>query len=140
MDTIVELDKLELGSHQFDFQLDSNYFCSIEKTELLGGCISAKATLLLHANDFTLTMAVNGIVQVTCDRCLEAMDIVVDEEDEMEIEEGAKILDLSWLAYELIIVNLPLVHCHQPGGCNPEMEALLLNHLCNTADEPDAII
>ncbi len=139
MDTIIDLDKLELGVHQFDFQLDDAYIQSIEKTELLGGTIQAKAKVVLRPNDLELTIKAQGKVQVTCDRCLDPMDIVVDEEDEMEVEEGAKSLDLSWLAYELIIVNLPLVHSHQPGGCNPQMDKLLQDHLCSSADDPDTI-
>lgn len=139
MDTLINLEKLELGLHQFDFQLNSSYFQSIEKTELLGGEVSAKATLILRPHDLELTMAVSGVVQVTCDRCLDPMDIEVDNEDMMEVEDGAKSLDLSWLAYELIIVNLPLVHSHQHGGCNPEMDALLQNHLCSTEEEPETI-
>ena len=48
-----------------------------------------------------------------------------------------KQIDLSWLAYELIIVNLPLVHSHQDGGCNPEMDALLQDHLCAEVEDED---
>ena len=43
-------------------------------------------------------------------------------------------LDLSWLAYEIVSINIPLVHSHQAGECNKHMELLLQDHLC---DEPD---
>ena len=79
-------------------------------------------------------------MQVTCDRCLDAMDVEVDAyEEEWDWDEEPKKVDLSWLAYELIVVNLPLVHSHQDGGCNPEMDALLQNHLCTTLDEDEDI-
>ena len=135
---IIVLDALDLGVHSFDFQLDSNYFTQIENSELLGGKVQVEAAINLREYDFDLQIAVNGVVQVTCDRCLDEMDIIVDaEENEWEWDEEPKQIDLSWLAYELIIVNLPLVHSHQDGGCNPDMDALLQDHLCAEVEDED---
>ena len=135
---MIALDALELGVHEFDFQLGNAYFSEIENSELLGGEVKVEATLNLREYDFDLEMAVNGRVQVTCDRCLDDMDVEVDaEENEWEWDETPKQIDLSWLAYELIIVNLPLVHSHQDGGCNPEMDALLQDHLCAEVEEEE---
>ena len=135
---IVLLDKLELGEHLFDFQLDNSYFSTIENSELLGGTVDVKVRLILHEEDFAVDMDIVGQVQVTCDRCLDSMDVDVDiYEEEMELEDDPKQLDLAWLAYELIIVNLPLVHSHQDGGCNPEMDALLQDHLCTDMEDEE---
>lgn len=137
---IVLLDQLEIGEHLFDFQLDREYFTTIENTELLGGAVDVKVRLILREDDFAVDMDIVGQVQVTCDRCLDAMNVDVDiYEEEMELEEDVKQLDLAWLAYELIIVNLPLVHSHQDGGCNPDMDALLQNHLCTALDDDNDI-
>ena len=135
---IVALDSLELGAHVFDFQLDNAYFGEIENSELLGGEVKVEARLNLREYDFDLDIAVKGLVQVTCDRCLDEMDVAIDaEENEWEWDDEPKLIDLSWLAYELIIVNLPLVHSHQDGGCNPEMDALLQDHLCTEVGEDE---
>ena len=135
---IVALDSLELGVHVFDFQLDNAYFGEIENSELLSGEVKVSAQLNLRQYDFDLTMEVKGLVQVTCDRCLDAMDVTIDaQETDWEWDEQPKLIDLSWLAYELIIVNLPLVHSHQEGGCNPEMDALLQNHLCTEVEDQE---
>ena len=49
-----------------------------------------------------------------------------------------KMVNLQWLAYEIVSINIPIVHSHQPGECNKQMELLLHDHLC--ADpEPDEI-
>ena len=137
---IVLLDQLEIGEHLFDFQLDREYLTTIDNTELLGGAVDVKVRLILHEDDFVVDMDIVGQVQVTCDRCLDAMNVDVDiYEEEMELEEDVKQLDLAWLAYELIIVNLPLVHSHQDGGCNPDMDALLQNHLCTALDDDNDI-
>ena len=135
---IVLLDSLEIGEHLFDFQLDNSYFSTIENSELLGGAVDVKVRLILHENDFAVDVDVMGQVQVTCDRCLDSMDVDVDiYEEEIELEEDTQQLDLAWLAYELIIVNLPLVHSHQDGGCNPEMDALLQDHLCTDLEDEE---
>ena len=137
---IVTLDSLNLGDHVFDFQLDNGYFSSIEDSELLGGEVQVHAELNVREYDFDLSIDVQGQVQVTCDRCLDELDLEVDAyEDEWDWDEEPKKVDLSWLAYELIIVNLPLVHSHQDGGCNSEMDALLQDHLCTTLDEEQDI-
>ena len=137
---IVLLDQLEIGEHLFDFQLDREYFTTIDNTELLGGAVDVKVRLILREDDFAVDMDIVGQVQVTCDRCLDAMNVDVDiYEEEMELEEDVKQLDLAWLAYELIIVNLPLVHSHQDGGCNPDMDVLLQNHLCTVLDDDNDI-
>lgn len=134
---IIELSKLEIGDYSFDYELDSAYFQSVEKSEVLSGHVQAKAELALREHDFDLRIKVGGTVQVTCDRCLDPMDLAVDAEDDMEMDEGTEMLDLEWLAYELVIVNLPLVHSHQPGGCNPQMDALLQDHLCTMPEDED---
>lgn len=134
----IALDSLGLGEHVYDFQLDSDYFNAIENSEVLGGEVAVSARLQLREYDFDLEIAVKGLVQVTCDRCLDAMDVaVLAEETEWDWDEEPKQLDLSWLAYELIIVNLPLVHSHQDGGCNPEMDALLQDHLCTELEDEE---
>ena len=134
----IALDSLDLGEHVYDFQLDNEYFNAIENSELLGGEVAVSACLKLREYDFDLEIAVKGLVQVTCDRCLDAMDIAIQaEETEWDWDEEPKRLDLSWLAYELIIVNLPLVHSHQDGGCNPEMDALLQDHLCTDMEDEE---
>ena len=135
---IIDLSRLELGTHRFDIQLDSAFFASVEKTEILGGEVVAKAVLQLREEDYSLTMTVKGIVQVTCDRCLDAMDVEIDDEQDIEQEEG-RTIDLAWLAYELVCINLPLVCCHPAGACNPQMDALLQQHLCSTDEEPEDI-
>lgn len=134
---IVQLAELKLGTHEFRFTLDNTYFQAITPSELLGGEVNVVAKLNLREQDFDLHMCVVGEVSVTCDRCLDPMPITVELDEEMEVEEGIETLDLNWLAYELIIVNLPLVHCHQHGGCNPEMDELLQSHLCTELEEPD---
>ena len=48
-------------------------------------------------------------------------------------------LDLSWLVYEVVSINIPIVHCHQEGECNKQMELLLHDHLCEEPEPEDNV-
>ena len=139
----IDLKRLPIGTHSFDIQLNNDFFASLEKTEVLSGTVECKATLNLREEDYQLNIAVQGTVFVVCDRCLDPMPLEINDEQEIwsdeEEEENAinsplSTLDLSWLAYEIVSINIPLVHSHQAGECNTQMELLLHDHLC---DEPD---
>ena len=137
----IDLKRLPLGTHSFDIQLNNDFFASLEKTEILSGTVDCKATLNLREEDYQLNIAVHGTVFVVCDRCLDPMPLDINDEQEIFSEDEddnqksqMSNLDLSWLAYEIVSINIPLVHCHQTGECNKQMELLLHDHLC---DEPE---
>ena len=146
---MIDLSRLPLGTHRFDIQLDDAFFASVEKSEILKGEVAVTAVLNLREEDYSLNIAVHGTVFVVCDRCLDPMplEIIDDQEIYSEDEEmmdddqivnrkssNCTSIDLSWLAYEIVSINIPLVHSHQAGECNKQMELLLHDHLC---DEPD---
>ena len=139
---IIDLSRLPIGTHKFDVKLDDAFFQSLEKTEVLGGEVVGKAELRLREEDYSLRIAVHGTVFVVCDRCLDPMAIDIDDEQTIEsIEEEdeeykgkCESLNLQWLVYEIVSINIPLVHSHQAGECNKQMELLLHDHLC---DEPE---
>ena len=134
---IIDLKRLPVGRHSFDITLDDAFFKSLEKTEVLGGEVVGKATLNLREEDYQLNIAVHGTVFVVCDRCLDPMGIEINANDEMmndEPEAPNDELDLTWLAYEIVSINIPIVHSHQAGECNKQMELLLHDHLCDDLD------
>ena len=138
---IIDLKRLHVGRHSFDITLDDAFFQSLEKTEVLSGKVEAKATLNLREQDYQLNIAVHGTVFVVCDRCLDPMPLEIDANDALmndEPEAPNDELDLTWLAYEIVSINIPIVHSHQAGECNKQMELLLHDHLCDEP-EPDEI-
>ena len=142
---MIDLSRLPIGTHVFDIQLDNEFFAGLEKSEILSGEVVAKATLNLREEDYQLNMAVHGTVFVVCDRCLDPMPLEIDDEQEIYSEDESndqmvndKMVNLQWLAYEIVSINIPIVHCHQEGECNKQMELLLHDHLCDEP-EPDEI-
>lgn len=128
---LLQLNELTQGKHHLSITLDDAYFQSIDKSEILGGEVEAEAELNLLEHDYTLHIHAHGEVQLTCDRCLAPMTYAVDVEDDIlpedddEANSTPDTLDLRWLTYELITINLPLVHSHPEGECTPEMQQLL---------------
>ncbi len=150
----INVNALKSGVYNYSYQLDDAFFRGLEQDEVAGGSVCAEVSLTVMQGGIRLHLAVKGGVKVTCDRCLDLMTQPVCGEDDMLVKAASEPadaddseviyvdpddgrLDLAWLFYELIETNLPLVHCHQPGGCNPQMEELLLSHLCTTAEEPE---
>ncbi len=134
---IILLDSLKNGVYEYEYELDDAYFQGIYKTEIVGGKVNAVAHLTVKEDDIKLHISVKGQVGMTCDRCLDRVDMSVEAEDDFDVEPHTKELDLCWLAYELSAVNLPLVHCHPEDGCNPQMIALLQDHLRYQAEDPE---
>ena len=138
---MIDLKRLPLGTHSFDFQLDDDFFASLEKSEILNGNVVCKATLNLREEDYQLNIAVHGTVFVVCDRCLDPMPLEIDDEQEIFSADeendhmvNGQTVNLQWLAYEIVSINIPIVHSHQPGECNQQMELLLHDHLCDDLD------
>ena len=124
----IKLDELQVGKYAYDFELDDEWLKTVETTELLSIRVTVHADLTLRERDIDLSMQVKGLARVTCDRCLDPLDIPVDiDEDEVDTDE-LRILNLAWLAYELVVTQIPMAHCHDEGHCNPEMEKILNNY------------
>ena len=142
---IIDLSRLPIGTHSFDIQLNNDFFASLEKSEILSGTVDGKVTLNLREEDYQLSIAVHGTVFVVCDRCLEPMPLEINDEQEIwsadeemsNDKSQMSNLDLSWLVYEIISINIPIVHSHQPGECNRQMELLLQSHLCADSEPED---
>ena len=147
----INLSMLTIGLHTLDLELDNQFFESLDQDDILGGKCSAKVTINARESSFALHIEAEGVVQVTCDRCLDPMDVKVepfeedfllklaDEDGEDDnaiyVDRNRTEFDLGWLLYEVIDVRLPIVHSHEPGQCNPEMEQILQEHLAEKEEE-----
>ena len=147
----MDLGLLAIGQRSFEYQLDNAFFEALEQDEILGGNCLAKVDALVRETGCTLHIAVSGTVSVTCDRCLDAMEIqlepveencllkLADEDGEDDnaiyVNREKPVFDLGWLLYELIAVHLPVIHSHKPGECNSEMEKLLQEHLAEDIND-----
>ena len=74
LDNLV-LSQFKAGTYEFDYVLDTAYFQSVEKSEVLDGNVAVHSQLTIGEDSYRLRMTLKGQVYVTCDRCLEPMVI-----------------------------------------------------------------
>jgi len=138
---LLNLNTTPLGQHVQEYALDDGFFASLEQDEILGGQCKASVEMNVREASTTLRLHITGTVKVTCDRCLDPMEVQLnpiedqvvlklapeagEDDNAIYVAEAQPVFDLGWLMYELIAVSLPVVHSHAEGECNPQMEAIL---------------
>ncbi len=150
-DYTINLYAVKQSVYECEYELDNDFFKSLDQQEILGGNVHAQVQLNALRGRFLLRLHVEGEVRVLCDRCLDEMLQHVKGEEELPVEltndtadadivqvdPETGMLDLSWLLYELTEISLPIVCRHQSGECNPQMEELLRTHLCTNTEDPE---
>ena len=137
-------------TYKFDYVLDNDYFKLIDGSEVKQGNVNVLLHVRRTSSAFELDFRSEGVVAVTCDRCLEDLEIPVeatnrlvvtfgkmyseisDEQIIVSEEEGS--INVAWFMYEFVALAIPMKHVHKFGECNETM-ASKLKELC--VDEQD---
>ena len=144
---IIPLDGLGETEHIFRFKADDTFFQSYDKSEIKGGQVDVKVTLLKKKTSMLLNFELSGTVKLTCDRCLDLYDqpIAISDEilvnygdetnfdtnsDAVTISRDADEIDISEFIYEYSHFALPIAHYHPEDAngnptCNPSMIELI---------------
>lgn len=149
----IDLKNLEIGTHEFEYQLGNKYFTDIDGTEVQKGKVKVVLSLKRTPLMFDLSFKLDGVVSVPCDRCLDDVEIPIDttakliikfgheyseESDEVIVipeEEGE--INLAWFIYEFVALAIPMKHVHAPGKCNKSMSSKLKKHSARQADDEE---
>lgn len=136
----IKLRSLSEGDHEYDWTLDDAFFARLSEGAIHGGEVFVDLDLRRTGEVFSLHLYYEGYVTTTCDRCLEPVDLDLEDERELVVKFGHNpdestdeilivdehngVLDLEWLLYEDVMLALPLQHMHPEGECSAEMMAL----------------
>ncbi|NLA24575.1 MAG: DUF177 domain-containing protein [Bacteroidales bacterium] len=142
-----------------NFKLDNAFFESIDNDELHGGEIEAEVQLTKNSNSFLLEIYIEGLVLLTCDRCLDLckVELIADDEiiaeyaeetnfdtgkDNITVLMGETELNIKSLFRDLILTSLPVKRVHNPElgieqVCNSEMIEILNKHIKEESDYID---
>lgn len=92
-------------------------------------------------------VTLKGSVTVQCDRCLEPLQIPVDENPQEVFKPGTVEIewDLSQEVYDYICLAMPLQRVHPEGQCNPDTVRFLgqsgqVNEEAGTKNSPFAAL
>lgn len=149
----IDLKSLDYGRTERTLSLDDAYFEAIDAPEVRRGNLSVRIAIDRTSQDaFLLDFHITGTVTVSCDRCLDDMELPIEAQERMEAKFGEEsseddacvtvaedegILDVAWLIYELTALAIPVRHVHAPGKCNPAMIRVLEEHSAVRSGEGD---
>lgn len=124
----IDIARLELGSHQFSFKIDDSFFKLFEGSLLEKGKLDVLVNLDKKTALLSLTFGIHGVVQLICDRSLDAFDYSIDVEkdhilkygdepveisDELEvIPFNTQSINVANYLYEFITVSIPMKKLH----------------------------
>lgn len=133
---------LKIGKHQFDFEINSDFFTAFEYALVTEGELKVNVELDKQETMLIFNFSIRGTVRLSCDTCLSPFSapleinerqIVKFTEDNLESDDPEIIMlnkkestiDVSGLIYEYINVSIPyIVNCGRVGktpDCDMEM-------------------
>ena len=136
----IDLKSLTDETATLAWDVNDSFFQALDESELQSGSLHVSGSIRKASGFFELLLHAEGMVIVSCDRCLDPMEqpiaadnrIVVrlgspasNDDDVVTVDEDEGILDTSWLVYETIALAIPIQHVHAPGKCNTAMTQAL---------------
>jgi uncharacterized metal-binding protein YceD (DUF177 family) len=137
----------------YEYLLDNKFFIDIDGPEVQKGKVNVTLKVTHKISSFELLFHITGSVYVSCDRCLDDMEMPVEtdsrlivklgkeyaeESDEvLIIAEDEGTLNLAWFLYEFVALAIPMKHVHSPGKCNKTMTTKLKKHSTKRSDDED---
>ncbi len=120
---IIRLNGLPVGSHQYEFEVTDSFFETRDYSEIQGGKFDVKLVLLKQNSLIQFNFTIEGVANVSCDRCTKPYQVEVSAQEEMFLKfgnpdeeslenvlvlpHGENELDISQPLYELISLALP---------------------------------
>ena len=148
----IDLKNMRTDVAEYQFALDDAFFEAVEGTLVRSGKADADLKIRESGGAYVFTFHIKGTVHVPCDRCLDDMDVEIETERMLTVKLGDEyadegdmmilpyedaILNVAWIIYEFIVLEVPLTHVHEPGHCNVEMMEALAAHLVTSSEKPD---
>lgn len=147
------LKSLVKGTHSFDYHLDKQFFANMENADVRDADINVHLTVDYNGEVYALHFAITGEVVVLCDRCLDDLhlpidatyDIAVqygddynDESDTLlQIPDSDNYLNVAYMIYDTVVLEIPIKHVHPMGKCNRQMSAILRKHRAGGGEDAE---
>ncbi len=127
--------------HEFDFQVDNEFFSNFEESPIKKGQFSVKMTFDKRPDMIVLGFDFEGSIQTECDRCLEEMKFPIEGQHNLLVkyatEDQPEEADIVYIGletqqinvakyiYEYICLDIPMIKTHDSAidvqECDPEM-------------------
>jgi uncharacterized protein len=141
---------LKNGIHEYDFQIEADFFENFENSPIQNGYFDVHVTLDKRDAFFELVFDFDGTIQTECDRCTASIDLpfgdtqyltvkfsIEESEDDAEIvfiTHDTSIFNVAKYIYEFICLSVPY---HKTYDCeNDEKPPCDFDVLNRISDEP----
>ena len=137
---------------EYKYQLDNQFFEDLAAPEVQKGNVTTILKVRKTSGIYQLDFQTEGVVVVSCDRCLDDMEQPIESTDCLKVKLGDEYteiddivvvpeedgyINVAWFIYEFIALSIPMKHVHAPGKCNKDMVTKLSKHLRVSGDEED---
>jgi len=143
---ILPLKGLNDGHHQFNFDVNDQFFQAFEDTPIQEASIQMNIELYKQPSLVVLDFVFSGTIKSTCDRCLTPIDLPVSgtyqllvkygeeetesEEDVVYIPQDTGKWNIAQFVYEYILLATPLIKVYDcENDDNPPCDLELLDRL-----------
>ena len=119
---IIPMDGWAAGERSFRFHADTEFFQAFDNTEILNADVEVEIRVVKDGAKAEAYIYLCGTVTVPCDRCLEPLQVPVEEDpsEEFQTELLKEDWDLSQAVYDYVCLSLPMQRVHPEGECNPD--------------------
>lgn len=148
------LKSMSPGVHEVEYHLGKQFFENMESQDVHDADLTVKLTVNHKMDMYYLDFVVSGEVTLICDRCLDDLhypleakysiavkygdDYNDDNDDLLVIPESDNTLNVAYMIYDTVELQIPMKHVHPLGKCNRAMSAILKKHRAHRADDEDA--
>ncbi len=149
----IPLRTLAPGVHTYEYELDRKFFEAIDGEEVKKGNVNVILNVRRTSSSFELNFDIEGVIKVSCTRCLEDMKLDVDTESRLIVKFGSEYseesdeiviipevegeINIAWFLYEFIALTIPIKHVHPKGECNRTVSSKFKKHQAVSADDDE---
>jgi uncharacterized metal-binding protein YceD (DUF177 family) len=105
----IDISKLNLGQHDFHFQIEDKFFELFDYSLIDHGSLSVELVLDIKTSFMALTFSIKGYIQLICDRSLDSFDFDLETENEIVLKYGEEAQELSD-EVEMIPFNIQFIN------------------------------
>jgi uncharacterized metal-binding protein YceD (DUF177 family) len=160
------LRNLEKRKQRFDFSVNTDFFSDFQNPEIMEGSADIYLDVERFSHFINVILNFSGQLTVSCDRCLENLDIPVEgenylsirfgesfdetedenlEQDIIYVDEDEEELDLTVYVYESVCLALPIQRVHGKdeygqSRCNPDMLKYISNSPMTERSSPFGVL
>ena len=140
-------------TYKFDYLLDNDFFESVDGPEVRKGKVDVSLVVKQVSSVFEMDFQIRGEIMVTCDRCLDDLEISIEttnrlnvtfgemydetSDEQIIVSEEQGFIDIAWYMYEFIALAIPMKHVHAFGDCNEFMATRLREFCVGMPDKDD---